>query len=139
MLEPKKLRYRRQFKGKNRGKATRGTTISYGEFGLKALTHGAVTAREIEAARKAIRGYVKRGGKVWIRIFPDVPVTKKPPEVRMGSGKGPFDHYVAKVKPGRILFEMSGVTDEVAKEAMRRGGHKLRVRTRFMRKISVEG
>jgi len=138
MLEPKKLKYRRQFKGKNRGKATRGTLVSYGEYGLKALTHGAITAREIEAARKAIRGYVKRGGKVWIRIFPDVPVTKKPAEVRMGSGKGPFDHYIAKIKPGRLLFEMSGVEEEVAKEAMRRGGHKLRVRTRFVRKEDSE-
>ncbi|NCS32139.1 50S ribosomal protein L16 [bacterium] len=132
MLEPKKLKYRRQFKGKNRGKAQRGNKVSFGEYGLKALTHGHVTAREIEAARKAIRGYVKRGGKMWIRIFPDVPVTQKPAEVRMGSGKGPFDHYVVKIKPGKVMFEMSGVTEEIAKEAMRRGAHKLRVRTQFV-------
>lgn len=132
MLEPKRLKYRRVFRGKNRGKAQRGSTVQFGDFGLKALTRGWVTAREIEAARKAIRGYVKRGGRLWVRIFPDKPVTKKPPEVRMGSGKGPVDHYIAIVKPGRVLFEMSGVPEEAAREAMRRGGHKLSVKTKFV-------
>ncbi|MCA9392113.1 50S ribosomal protein L16 [candidate division WWE3 bacterium] len=132
MLEPKRLKYRRQFRGKNRGKALRGSTLEYGEFGLKAVEHGWVSAREIEAARKAIRGYVKRGGRLWIRVFPDKPVTKKPPEVRMGSGKGPFDHYIVIVKPGRMLFEMSGVPHDVVKEAMRRGAFKLSVKTKFV-------
>lgn len=132
MLEPKRLKYRRQFRGKNRGKAHRGGTLEFGEFGLKALTRGLLTAREIEAARKAIRGYVKRGGKLWIRVFPDKPMTQKPPEVRMGGGKGPFAYYVARVKPGKLLFEMSGVSEDICKEAMRRGGHKLRVKTRFV-------
>jgi len=110
----------------------RGNQLQFGEFGLKALEHGLISAREIEAARKAIRGYVKRGGRLWIRIFPDKPVTKKPPEVRMGSGKGPFDHYVAKVKPGHILFELTGIPEEVSREAMRRGAHKLSIKTRFI-------
>ncbi len=132
MLEPKRLKYRRQFRGKNRGKAYRGNTMRFGEYGLKAMEHGQISSRQIEAARKAIRGYVKRGGKMWIRIFPDKPITKKPPEVRMGSGKGPLDHYVAVVKPGHMLFEMTGVPMEVAKEAMRRGGHKLSVKTKFI-------
>jgi len=134
MLEPKKLKYRRQFKGKNRGQAQRGSVLEHGEYGLKATTRGRLTAREIEAARKAIRGYVKRGGKLWIRVFPDRPVTKKPAEVRMGSGKGQFSHYEAIVKPGAILFEMSGVTHDLVSEAMRRGGNKLRVRTRLVAK-----
>jgi large subunit ribosomal protein L16 len=134
MLEPRKLKYRRQFRGKTRGLSLRGSELNFGEFGIKAMDRAWLTAREIEAARKAIRGYVKRGGKLWIRVFPDKPVTQKPPEVRMGSGKGPFDHYVAVVRPGRILFEMSGVTEEICREAMRRGAAKLRVKTRFVKK-----
>jgi large subunit ribosomal protein L16 len=132
MLEPKRLKYRRTFRGKNRGLASRGNALRFGEFGIKSLEHGWISSREIEAARRAIRGYVKRGGKVWIRIFPDKPITKKPPEVRMGSGKGPLDHYVAVVKPGHVLFEMTGVPLEVGKEAMRRGSHKLSVKTKFI-------
>ena len=134
MLEPKRLKYRRQMRGKNRGKALRGSSLEYGEYGLQALEHGWVSSREIEAARKAIRGFVKRGGRLWVRIFPDKPVTKKPPEVRMGSGKGPFDRYVAVIKPGHILFEMTGVTEEVGKEAMRRGLHKLSIKSKFVKK-----
>lgn len=132
MLEPKRLKYRRQFRGKNRGKALRGNQLRYGEYGLKALDHGWITAREIEAARKAIRGYLKRGGRLWICIFPDKPVTQKPPEVRMGSGKGPLDHYIALVKPGRVMFELTGIPNDVAREAMRRGAHKLSVKTRVI-------
>jgi large subunit ribosomal protein L16 len=132
MLMPKKTKYRKQMKGRNNGVASRGTEISFGQFGLKAETAERITSRQIEAARRAMTRYVKRGGKIWIRIFPDVPVTKKPAEVRMGSGKGSVDHYAAKVKPGRVMFEMDGVTEEVAKEAMRLAAHKLPVRTRFV-------
>lgn len=135
MLEPKRLKYRRQFRGRMKGKASRGSKLEFGEYGLKALTRGWVSARELEAARKAIRGFVKRGGKLWIRAFPDKPVTKKPPEVRMGSGKGPVDHYVVVVRPGLILFEMSGITREIGLEAMRRGAQKLSVRTKFIEEI----
>jgi len=134
MLEPKRLKYRRVFRGKNRGKAQRGNTLDFGEFGIKAIDYGWVSAKEIESARKAIRGYVKRGGRLWIRIFPDKPITKKPPEVRMGSGKGPFDHYAAIVKPGKVIMEMTGVTIEIAKEALRRGAAKLSVPTKFINK-----
>lgn len=134
MLEPKRLKYRRQFRGRMKGKAHRGNKLAFGEYGLKSLGRGWVSARQIEAARKAIRGHVKRGGKLWIRIFPDKPITKKPPEVRMGRGKGPFDHYVAVVKPGAILFEISGVPEDLASEAMRRGAHKLSVKVKFVRK-----
>ncbi|NTV30624.1 50S ribosomal protein L16 [candidate division WWE3 bacterium] len=134
MLEPKRLKYRRTHRGKNRGLALRGNSLEFGEYGLQATEHGWISSREIEAARKAIRGFVKRGGRLWVRIFPDKPITKKPPEVRMGSGKGPFSHYVAVIKPGHVLFEMTGVTEEVGKEAMRRGLHKLSVKTRFVKK-----
>lgn len=132
MLLPKKTKYRKQMKLRNNGNATRGTEIAFGSFGLKAETAERITSRQIEAARRAMTRYVKRGGKIWIRIFPDTPITKKPAEVRMGSGKGAVDHYAAKVKPGRIMFEMDGVTEEVAKEAMRLAAHKLPVRTRFI-------
>jgi large subunit ribosomal protein L16 len=132
MLLPRKTKFRKAFKGKNRGEATRGTEISFGRYGLKALENERLTSRQIEAARRAMTRYIKRGGKVWIRVFPHTPVTKKPNEVRMGSGKGAVDHYVAKVRAGKIVFELDGVTEEIAKEAMRLAGRKLPVKTRFV-------
>lgn len=132
MLLPKKTKYRKQQKGRLRGTASRGTEISFGQFGLKAETSERITSRQIESARRAMTRYIKRGGKIWIRIFPDTPITKKPAEVRMGSGKGSVDHYAAKVRAGRVMFEMEGVTEEIAREAMRLASHKLPVRTRFM-------
>jgi large subunit ribosomal protein L16 len=132
MLLPKKTKYRKQFKGRNNGMASRGTNIDFGQYGLKAETAERITARQIEAARRAMTRYVKRGGKIWIRIFPDTPITKKPAEVRMGGGKGSVDHYACKVRPGRIMFEMDGVTEEIAREAMRLAAHKLPVQTRFV-------
>ncbi len=132
MLLPKKTKYRKQMKGRLRGEASRGTTIAFGQFALKAETGERITSRQIEAARRAMTRYIKRGGKIWIRIFPDTPITKKPAEVRMGSGKGSIDHYAAKVRPGRIMFEMDGVAEDVAREAMRLAAHKLPVRTRFL-------
>lgn len=132
MLLPKKTKYRKQMKGRNNGNASRGTTIAFGQYALKAETAERITSRQIEAARRAMTRYIKRGGKIWIRIFPDTPITKKPAEVRMGSGKGSVDHYAAKVKPGRIMFEMDGVAEDVAREAMRLAAHKLPVRTRFL-------
>jgi large subunit ribosomal protein L16 len=119
-------------KGTNTGVASRGTEIAFGAYGLKAESAERITSRQIESARRAMTRYIKRGGKIWIRIFPDTPITKKPAEVRMGSGKGSVDHYAAKVKPGRIMFEMDGVTEDVAKEAMRLAAHKLPVATRFI-------
>ena len=132
MLLPKKTKHRKQFKGTNTGAATRGTTIAFGAYALKSEGNERITSRQIEAARRAMTRYIKRGGKVWIRIFPDTPITKKPAEVRMGSGKGSVDHYVAKVRAGRIMFEMDGVAEDVAREAMRLASHKLPVRTRFL-------
>jgi large subunit ribosomal protein L16 len=132
MLMPKKTKYRKQQKGRMNGDATRGTQVAFGSFGLKAETGERITSRQIESARRAMTRYIKRGGKIWIRIFPDTPITKKPAEVRMGSGKGSVDHYAAKVKPGVIMFEMDGVAEDVAKEAMRLAAHKLPVRTRFV-------
>jgi large subunit ribosomal protein L16 len=132
MLLPKKTKYRKQMKGRLRGDATRGTEVAFGAYGLKAETAERITSRQIESARRAMTRYVKRGGKIWIRIFPDTPITRKPAEVRMGSGKGSVDHYAAKVKAGRIMFEMDGVDEDVAKEAMRLAAHKLPVRTRFV-------
>lgn len=132
MLMPKKQKFRKQMKGKNAGVATRGTEVSFGQFGLKAEGNERITSRQIEAARRAMTRYIKRGGKIWIRIFPDTPVTRKPAEVRMGSGKGAVDHYVAKVRAGRMLFEMDGVTEEVAKEAMRLAAMKLPMKTKFV-------
>ncbi|GAB4487551.1 MAG: 50S ribosomal protein L16 [Thermodesulfovibrionales bacterium] len=134
MLMPKKVKFRKMMKGRMTGKAYRGSDVSFGEFGLKALEPGWVTSRQIEAARIAINRHVKRGCKVWIRIFPDKPITKKPAETRMGSGKGSPEYWVAVVKPGRILYEMSGVTETVAKEALRLASHKLPVSTKFVRR-----
>lgn len=132
MLAPKRAKYRKAFRGKRRGKAYRGGEVDFGEFGLKAMTVGWVGSRQIEAARRALTHYTKRGGRIWIRIFPDKPITKKPPETRMGSGKGDVAEYVAVVKPGRIMFEMAGVSLEMAREAMRLASIKLPVRTKFV-------
>ena len=134
MLMPRKLKHRKVSRGKMAGVAGRGTEISFGHFGLKALSRGWVTAREIEAARRAMTRYIRRGGAVWVRIFPSKPVTQKAPEVGMGGGKGPLDHFVAIVKPGHILFEMDGVSEDIAREALRLAAHKLSVLTRFVKK-----
>ncbi|HSX41558.1 MAG TPA: 50S ribosomal protein L16 [Candidatus Saccharimonadales bacterium] len=132
MLLPKKTKFRKQQKGRIRGVATRGTEVSFGQFGLKSDGTDRITSRQIEAARRAMTRYIRRGGKIWIRIFPDTPITKKPAEVRMGSGKGGVDHYAAKVRPGRMLFEMEGVKEDVAREAMRLAAMKLPVKTKFV-------
>jgi len=132
MLQPKKTKYKKQQKGKLRGFATSGAKVNFGHYGLKAITRGRVTARQIEAARRAMTRHIKRGGKIWIRIFPDVPITKKPVEVRMGKGKGNVEYWVAKVQPGKILYEMEGVTEEVAREAFRLAASKLPVITTFV-------
>ncbi|HEX4021187.1 MAG TPA: 50S ribosomal protein L16 [Acidobacteriaceae bacterium] len=132
MLMPKKVKFRKQQKGRNRGKAWRGSELAFGDFGLKTMEHGHITDRQIEASRVAMTRFIKRGGKIWLRLFPDKPITKKPAEVRMGSGKGPLDHWVAVVKPGKVLFEMEGVSQEMAQEAMRLAAHKLPIRTRFV-------
>lgn len=134
MLMPRKLKHRKISRGKMRGVETRGTRIDFGHFALKSMECGWITAREIEAARRALTRYIKRGGAVWIRIFPDKPVTATPAEVGMGGGKGGLDHFVAVVRPGRILFELDGVSLEIAKEALRLASHKLRVATKFMKK-----
>lgn len=134
MLQPKKVKHRKWQRGRSRGIERRGAKLAFGSFGLKSLEARWVTARQIEAARRAITGHIERGGKVWIRIFPDKPITKKPPEVTLGGGKGSVDHYVAPVKPGRILFEMDGVPVAVAAEAMRLAAHKLPVKTCFIAK-----
>jgi large subunit ribosomal protein L16 len=132
MLMPKKVKYRKQQRGKNRGIAYRGSAISFGDYGLQAIERGWLTARQIEAARIAMTRHVKRGGKIWIRIFPDKPITKKPLETRMGKGKGAPEEWVAVIKPARILYEMEGVEEPVAREAMRLAAHKLPLRTRFV-------
>ncbi len=132
MLQPKRVKYRKVQKGRRRGKANSGSTIAFGDYGLQAQESAWLTARQIEAARRAITRHVRRGGNVWIRVFPDKPITKKAAETRMGSGKGAPDHWVAVVKPGRILFEMTGVAEDVAKEAMRLASHKLPIRTKFI-------
>ena len=132
MLMPKKVKHRKMMKGRMRGKAYRGNKIAFGSFALKSLETSLVTSRQIEAARRAMTRYVQRGGKIWIRIFPDKPITKKPAEVPMGSGKGSLDHFSAVVKPGRIIFEMEGIEKDIAKEAMRRASHKLPVKTKFI-------
>jgi large subunit ribosomal protein L16 len=134
MLQPKKVKHRKQQKGRMKGKALRGNTVSFGDFGLQAVDRCRLSARQIEAARIAMTRYVKRGGKIWIRIFPDKPITKKPAETRMGKGKGNPEDWVAVVKPGRILYEMEGVRPEVAKEAFRLASHKLPVPTRFVQR-----
>lgn len=132
MLQPKRTKYRKQQKGRNRGLAHRGSTVAFGSFGLKSLDAARITNRQIEAARIAMTRYMKREGKVWIRIFPDKPITAKPQEVRMGKGKGALDHYVAQVKPGRIMFELDGVSNEVAHEALRLAAQKLPVHTKVV-------
>ncbi len=132
MLQPKRTKFRKQQKGRNRGLARRGNTVSFGEFGLKSTGRGRVTARQIEAARRAMTRYVKRGGKIWIRIFPDKPISKKPLEVRQGKGKGNVEYWVAQVQPGRMLYEMEGVSEEVAREAFRLAAAKLPVATKFV-------
>ncbi len=134
MLQPKRTKYRKQFKGRNTGLAQRGSSVAFGEFGLKSTERARMTAREIEAARRAMARYVKRGGQIWVRVFPDVPVSKKPLEVRMGSGKGNVEYWVAKVQPGKILFEMEGVPEKDAREAFRLAGAKLSVATTFVKR-----
>ena len=134
MLLPNRVKYRKQFRGRMKGKAQRGNTVSHGQFGLVALEPAWITNRQIEAARIAMTRYIKRGGQVWIKIFPDKPVTAKPAETRMGSGKGSPEYWVAVVKPGRVLFEMDGISEEVAKEAMRLAGHKLPIKTKFVKR-----
>ncbi len=132
MLQPKKTKYRKQHKGRNRGIAMTGSRVSFGEYGLKATTRGRITARQIEAARRAMTRYIKRGGKIWIRVFPDKPITKKPIEVRQGKGKGNVEYWVALTQPGRVLYEMEGVTEAVAREAFRLAAAKLPVKTTFV-------
>jgi large subunit ribosomal protein L16 len=139
MLSPKKTKYRKQFKGRLRGEANSGSDVSFGEFGLQALEHGWVTARQIEAARIAMTRHVKRGGKIWIRIFPDKPVTQRPAETRMGSGKGSPEYWVAVVKPGRVLFEIGGVSQAIAAEAMRLAAQKLPIKVKFITRDQEEG
>ncbi|MGK2940052.1 MAG: 50S ribosomal protein L16 [Immundisolibacter sp.] len=134
MLQPKRTKFRKQFKGRNRGLALVGNSVSFGEFGLKAITRGRITARQIEAARRAISRHVRRGGKIWIRIFPDKPISKKPLEVRMGKGKGAVEYWVAEVKPGKVLYEMEGVDETVAREALALAAAKLSVRTTFVKR-----
>jgi len=137
MLSPKKVKYRKQQKGRMRGVARRGSSLSFGEFGLQAVECGTLSSKQIEAARIAMTRHVKRGGKMWIRIFPDKPFTKKPAEVRMGKGKGAPEGWVAVIRPGRILYEMEGVPREMAKEALRLASHKLSVKTRFIERSDV--
>jgi large subunit ribosomal protein L16 len=134
MMQPKRTKYRKQFKGRTSGLAQRGNSVAFGDYGLKATGRSRMTAREIEAARRAMTRYVKRGGQVWIRVFPDVPITKKPLEVRMGSGKGNVEYYVARVLPGKVLFEMEGVTEDIAREAFRLAASKLSVDTMFVKR-----
>jgi large subunit ribosomal protein L16 len=137
MLSPKKVKFRKQQKGKMRGTARRGAALNFGEFGLQAVDCGYISSKQIEAARIAMTRHVKRGGKIWIRIFPDKPLTKKPAEVRMGKGKGAPESWVAVVRPGRVLYEMSGVSREMAAEALRLAAHKLSVKTRFVERSEV--
>ena len=139
MFQPKRTKYRKQMKGRNRGLAQKGNSLDFGAFGLKATSRGQITSRQIEAARRAMTRHVKRGAKIWIRIFPDKPITKKPLEVRMGKGKGAPEYFVAVVKPGRILFEVSGVPIAVAKEALRLAAQKLPVTTKFIVARDFEG
>ena len=134
MLQPKRTKYRKQMKGKNRGLASRGSSVTFGEFGLKATGRGRITARQIEAARRAMTRHIKRGGKIWIRMFPDKPITKKPLEVRQGKGKGNVEYWVSLVQPGTVLYEMAGVSEEVAREAFKLAAAKLPVRTTFIKK-----
>ena len=137
MLMPKRTKYRRVHRGRLKGKAMRGNTLAYGDYGLVALEPAWITSNQIEAARIAMTRYIRRGGQVWIKIFPDKPITEKPAETRMGSGKGSVDHWVAVVKPGRVLFEMNGVSEEIAREAMRLAMHKLPIKCKFIAKEKV--
>jgi len=137
MLQPKRTKFRKQMKGRNRGLAHRGSKVSFGEYALKAVERGRLTARQIEAARRAMTRLVKRGGKIWIRVFPDKPITKKPQETRMGKGKGAPEYWVAVVKPGRIVFELSGVSEEMAREAMRLASHKLPIKCQFVKRQEI--
>ena len=139
MLMPKRVKYRRQHRGRMKGNANRGNQLAYGEYGLQALEACWMTANQIEAARRAMTRYIKRGGNIWIKVFPDKPVSKKPAEVRMGSGKGAPEYWVAVVKPGRVLFEMSGVSEEVARESMRLAAQNLPVKTKFIQRLEVTG
>lgn len=132
MLSPNRLKYRKVQKGRNTGIATRGTKVSFGEFGLKSVARGRLTSRQIEAARRAMTRHIKRGGRVWIRVFPDKPISKKPAEVRMGGGKGSPEYFVAEIQPGKMLFEMDGVSEELAREAFRLGAAKLPLKTTFI-------
>jgi len=138
VLLPKRTKFRKQHRGRRDGKATRGNTIAFGDFGLVAMESEWITSRQIEAARIAMTRHIKRGGKVWIRIFPDKPITKKPLETRMGKGKGPVEGWVAVIKPGRVMFEMNGVTEDVAKEAMRLAAHKLPIKCKFASKADMD-
>lgn len=138
MLLPKRTKYRKQQKGRNRGLSYRGSGVAFGDYGLMALEPVWITSRQIEAARRTITNYVKRGGKVWIRIFPDKPITQKPAETRMGGGKGSVDHWVAVVKPGRVIFELGGVREEIALEAMKRAAQKLPIRCKIITRDDVE-
>ena len=138
-LMPKRSKHRKMQKGRNRGKATRGNTVAYGEYGLQTLEAGWITSNQIEAARIAMTRFIKRGGKVWIKIFPDKPITKKPAETRMGSGKGSTEYWVAVIKPGRVMFEMAGIPEDIAKEAFRLAAHKLPVKTKVVTVDKNEG
>jgi large subunit ribosomal protein L16 len=135
MLQPKRTKYRKQFKGRVHGNAKGGTTLNFGNYGMKAMTTGRITARQIEAARRAITRHMKRAGKVWIRVFPDVPVTGKPAEVRMGKGKGSPEYWMCRIKPGRVMFELDGVDEDVAREALALASAKLPVQTRFIQRL----
>ncbi|MBR3241812.1 MAG: 50S ribosomal protein L16 [Parasporobacterium sp.] len=139
MLMPKRVKHRKQFRGSMKGKALRGNTLAYGDFGIVALEPGWITSNQIEAARVAMTRYVKRGGRVWIKIFPDKPVTAKPAETRMGSGKGALEYWVAVVKPGRVMFEIGGVSESLAREALRLATHKLPVKCKVVSKADLEG
>ena len=134
MLQPKRTKFRKQQKGRNRGLALRGGSVSFGEYGLKAIGRGRLTARQIEAARRAMTRYIKRGGKIWIRVFPDKPISKKPLEVRQGKGKGNVEYWVAQIQPGRVLYEMEGVSEEIAREAFRLAAAKLPMETTFVKR-----
>lgn len=137
MLQPKRTKFRKQFKGRNRGLATVGNKVSFGEYGLKASDRGRLTARQIEAARRAMTRYIKRGGKIWIRVFPDKPISKKPLEVRQGKGKGNVEYWVAQIQPGRMLYEMEGVSEEIAREAFRLAAAKLPIKTTFVTRTVI--
>ena len=138
MLMPKRVKYRKQMRGRMTGKASRGTVVNYGDYGLQALEPAWITSRQIEAARVAMTRYTKRGGKVWIKIFPDKPITQQPAETRMGKGKGSPEYWVAVVKPGRVMFEIGGVSEEVAREALRLASHKLPIKTKMVKKVEAE-